>query len=100
MGQHDHLHEAGTEAGAEPPSAGSLFDELRRATRDFLRGLQGADPQRQALNLSLAPLGIRQELKLYGMVRAESLLTGEVDVLTPLGRAVAAALPPLSDEEA
>src|SRR5262245_49102958 len=80
---------------AEP----SLLGELKPQTREFLRRLQGADDRSRQLNLSLASLGTRLELLTHGLSVAEKRPYGEVHVLTPLGRAAVAALPPLSEAE-
>src|SRR4051812_25039459 len=78
-----------------PPGIAS---ELRRETRDLLRALQGSDAALQRLNLSLAPLGIRDELQAHGLAAADARGDGAL-VLTPLGRTIMTMLPPLSVHE-
>jgi hypothetical protein len=80
----------------EPPT---LLGQLRPGTRAFLRALQGEDPELQRRNVAFASVGVRLELLTYGLSRAEQHAVGEMHVLTPLGRAVIAALAPLTVAE-
>jgi hypothetical protein len=92
----DHDLDPSRPIGDEPPA---LLGHLRPGTRGFLRALQGSSPELQQRNLAFASVGTRLELLAHGLSRAEWRAVGEIHVLTPLGRAVIAALPPLSGAE-